>query len=130
MHFVLNFSPMIRPQTPLPTIRIVVTTDGERYTVVDISGAPDGPWIRRRILSKVADHLHEILPSRTDHHPSIKLAIAEQLYPQYSIYPSEVGAFALGGALSDRRLFALCRESGNPSGSLKFFVSPSPDQLS
>ena len=47
---------------------------------------------------------------------------------QYSIYPSEVGAYALGGALSDRRLFAHCRESGDPSGSLRFFVSTSPDR--
>jgi hypothetical protein len=60
----------------------------------------------------------------------LKLLIPEQLFPQYSIYPSEVGSYAIGGALSDRRLFALCRESGNPSGDLKFYVSESPDQLS
>ncbi|CAA7270350.1 unnamed protein product [Cyclocybe aegerita] len=82
--------------------------DGEQYRVVDVSGAPDGDWIRRRILSK--------------------LCIPEQSMSQWSIYPSEVGAYALGGALNDRRLFVHCRESGDPSGSLKLFVSTSPDR--
>lgn len=58
----------------------------------------------------------------------LKLSIPEQLHTQFSIYPSEAGALALGGALSDRRLFSHCRESGDPSGSLKFFVSTSPDR--
>ncbi|KAF8885391.1 hypothetical protein CPB84DRAFT_133662 [Gymnopilus junonius] len=97
------------PQSPLSgVVRLVVSTDGEQYRVVDVSGAPDGNWIRRRILTK--------------------LSIPEQLHTQFSIYPSEAGALALGGALSDRRLFSHCRESGDPSGSLKFFVSTSPDR--
>ncbi|KDR79317.1 hypothetical protein GALMADRAFT_243278 [Galerina marginata CBS 339.88] len=96
------------PHSPLSVVRLVVSTDGEQYRVVDVSGAPDGSWIRRRILAK--------------------LSIPEQLHGQFSIYPSEVGSLALGGALSDRRLFSHCRESGDPSGSLKFFVSTSPDR--
>ncbi|KAF8962094.1 hypothetical protein BDZ97DRAFT_1157587 [Flammula alnicola] len=96
------------PQQPLSVVRLVVSTDGEQYRVVDVSGAPDGTWIRRHIL--------------------LKLSIPEQLHGQFSIYPSEVGSYALGGALSDRRLFSHCRETGDPSGSLKFFVSTSPDR--
>ena len=56
------------------------------------------------------------------------MSVNEQTRGHFSIYPSEVGSYALGGALSDRRLHALCRESGDPSGSLKLFVSTSPDQ--
>ncbi|KAF9477204.1 hypothetical protein BDN70DRAFT_896696 [Pholiota conissans] len=95
-------------QLPLPVVRLVVSTDGEQYRVVDISGAPDGTWIRRHIL--------------------LKLSIPERLHGKFSIYPSEVGAYALGGAMSDGRLFTHCRDSGDPSGSLKFFVSTAPDQ--
>ncbi|PPQ96896.1 hypothetical protein CVT26_005883 [Gymnopilus dilepis] len=74
---------------------------------------------------------HIVIPLfRTDDYASsfMKLSIPEQLHAQFSIYPSEAGALALGGALSDRRLFSHCRESGDPSGSLKFFVSTSPDR--
>lgn len=56
------------------------------------------------------------------------MSVHEQTRGHFSIYPSEVGSYALGGALSDRRLHALCRESGDPSGSLKLFVSTSPDR--
>lgn len=97
------------PPSPLSaTVRLVVSTDGEQYTVVDVTGAPDGTWIRQRIFAK--------------------LSVREQTRGQFSIYPSEVGAYALGGALSDRRLLSLCRDSGDPSGSLKLFVSTSPDR--
>ncbi|KJA22582.1 hypothetical protein HYPSUDRAFT_654477 [Hypholoma sublateritium FD-334 SS-4] len=92
---------------PLTVVRLVVSTDGEQYRVVDVSGAPDGTWIRRHIL--------------------LKLSIPERIHARFSIYPSEVGSYALGGALNDRRLFSHCRESGDPSGSLKLFVSTSPD---
>lgn len=49
------------------------------------------------------------------------------MHARFSIYPSEVGSYALGGALSERRLFSHCRENGDPSGSLKLFVSTSSD---
>ncbi|KAF8184780.1 hypothetical protein BJ912DRAFT_494457 [Pholiota molesta] len=96
------------PPQPLSVVRLVVSTDGEQYRVVDVSGAPDGTWIRRHIL--------------------LKLSIPQRLHGYFSIYPSEVGKYALGGAMSDVRLFTHCRESGDPSGSLKFFVSTSPNQ--
>ena len=52
----INLSPPIRrPPTPLSAIiRLVVSTDGEQYTVVDVTGAPDGAWIRQRIFAKVS----------------------------------------------------------------------------
>ncbi|KAF9555402.1 hypothetical protein CPC08DRAFT_134509 [Agrocybe pediades] len=99
---------MPQSHRPLSTVRLVVSTDGEQYRVVDVSGFPDGSSIRKCIFSKLA------IPEQNQHH--------------FSIYPSEVGSLALGGALSDRRLFAYCRENGDPSGSLKFFVSTSPDR--
>ena len=42
-----------RPPSPLSVVRLVVSTDGEQYTVVDVTGAPDGAWIRQRIFAKV-----------------------------------------------------------------------------
>ena len=42
-----------RPPSPLSVVRLVVSTDGEQYTVVDVTGACDGSWIRQRIFSKV-----------------------------------------------------------------------------
>jgi len=50
-----------RPLAPLSIVRVVVTTDGEQYTVVDLSGATDGLWIRRRILTKVLCIFYGIL---------------------------------------------------------------------
>jgi len=43
----------------------------------------------------------------------------------FSIYQTEIGAFAIGSALTDDLLFALCRDHGDSKGSLKFFVSHS-----
>lgn len=55
------YSPVVcRPHQPLTVVRLVVSTDGEQYRVVDVSGAPDGTWIRRHILLKV-----RILPAQS-----------------------------------------------------------------
>lgn len=40
-------------QSPLSTIRIVASIDGQQYRVVDLTGAKDGTWIRQRIFHKV-----------------------------------------------------------------------------
>ena len=116
-----------RPQDPLPVVRIIASTDGEQYCVVDLSGAPDGKWIRRCILLKVIHHIPIIgcLVLSNSYH---QLSIPETMHGRFSIYPSEAGSLALGGALCDRKLFSHCRKTGDPSGSLKFFVSTSPDQ--
>ncbi|KAF8979226.1 hypothetical protein BDQ17DRAFT_1027363 [Cyathus striatus] len=98
----------ISHKPPLSTVRLVVSSNGEQYRVVDVTGATSGTWIREHIFSK--------------------LSIPEDYYRYYSIYPSEIGSFALGGPLSDKALYTQCRDRGDPSGSLKFFISISPDR--
>ncbi|KAF5375781.1 hypothetical protein D9757_008975 [Collybiopsis confluens] len=92
----------------LPTTRIIVTSNAEQYRVVEITGAPNGSYIRERILSK--------------------MCVPDNSYSRYSIYQSEIGAYALGGALNDASLFELCLQYGDPSGSLRFFVSTAPNR--
>lgn len=92
----------------LPSICVVASTNGEQYRVVDVSSALTGSSIRERILSK--------------------MCIPDKSQSKFSIYPSEIGSYALGGALTDTHLFELCRDHGDPTGSLKFFVSPYPDR--
>ncbi|KAJ7195991.1 hypothetical protein C8J57DRAFT_1345168 [Mycena rebaudengoi] len=93
---------------PLSTTRVIVSSNAEQYRVVEITGARNGAFIRERIFSK--------------------LSIPDDRQTNFSVYQSEVGVFAIGGALSDARLFEICRDYGDPSGSLKFFVSTSPDR--
>ncbi|KXN91585.1 hypothetical protein AN958_00378 [Leucoagaricus sp. SymC.cos] len=98
---------MNRTHTLQPIVRLVVSCNGEQYRVVDVTGAPDGSWVRERIYSK--------------------LNIPDDSQATFSIFPSEIGSYALGEPLNDRELFSLCRKHGDPSGGLKFFVSTSPD---
>jgi hypothetical protein len=104
--------------------------DGEQYTVVDVSGAPDGAWIRQRIFAKVGNISKTVKNLLNCSLLIDQLSVHEHTRAEFSIYPSEVGSYALGSALSDRRLLALCRDCGDPSGSLKLFVSTSPDRPS
>ncbi|KAJ8702494.1 mitogen-activated protein kinase kinase kinase [Pleurotus ostreatus] len=83
---------------------IVVTPDAERYYTVDISGAKDPAFIKERIFTKLS-------------------IWEEEDQKQFSIWVTEIGAYALGDALSDERLFELCRERGDSKGSLKLLVS-------
>ncbi|KAF4566445.1 hypothetical protein EYR36_011871 [Pleurotus pulmonarius] len=98
------------PHYPSPAIRIVVSCDAERYFAVDITGARDASYIRGRIFDK--------------------LNIPDDEQSHYSIFQSEIGTFGIGAALSDDMLINLCRQYGDPSGSLKFFVSPYHDKPS
>ncbi|KAF7419225.1 hypothetical protein PC9H_001812 [Pleurotus ostreatus] len=100
----------MQPHYPTPAIRIVVSCDAERYFAVDITGARDASNIRGRIFEK--------------------LNIPEDEQSHYSIFQSEIGTFGIGAALSDDMLIDLCRQYGDPSGSLKFFVSPYHDKPS
>jgi hypothetical protein len=59
---------------------------------------------------------------------NVQLSIPDDRQSYFSVYQSEVGVFAIGGALTDSRLFELCQEYGDASGSLKFFVSTAPDR--
>jgi len=92
----------------LPLTRVIVSSNAEQYRVVEITGAPNGAYIRERVYSK--------------------LCIPDERHPQYSVYQSQIGAFALSRALSDGALFELCRRYGDPAGSLVLFVSTAPDR--
>ncbi|KAG6853577.1 hypothetical protein C0991_003101 [Blastosporella zonata] len=82
---------------------IVVTADSDWYVTVDISGAPNAAFIRERIFNK--------------------LNIRDDDQSRFSVYLTEMGAYALGEPFSDERLFAYCRDKGDSKGSLKFFVA-------
>ncbi|KAJ7054228.1 hypothetical protein C8F01DRAFT_1164471 [Mycena amicta] len=92
----------------LATTRIVVSSNGEHYFVVEITGARSGASIRERMFSK--------------------LAISDDRQSNFSVYQSEVGHFGIGGSLTDSRLWEICKDRGDSSGSLKFFVSTAPDR--
>ncbi|PFH50794.1 hypothetical protein AMATHDRAFT_144238 [Amanita thiersii Skay4041] len=83
---------------------IVVTADSERYVTVDITGAKNAAFIRECIFSKLQ-------------------ICQDEEQSQYSIYKTEIGDFAIGGALTDDQLFSLCRDRGDNKGSLKFLIS-------
>ncbi|KII93880.1 hypothetical protein PLICRDRAFT_36100 [Plicaturopsis crispa FD-325 SS-3] len=84
---------------------IIVTTDSEQYQKLDIKGASDAAYIRERIFTR--------------------LRVSDEDQANFSIYRTEIGAYAQGEALSDEELFKICREEGDDKGTLKFFVSHS-----
>ncbi|GLB36061.1 putative ste ste11 protein kinase [Lyophyllum shimeji] len=86
-------------------VLIVVTTDSDWYVTVDISGAPNAAFVRECIFNK--------------------LNIQDDDQSRFAIYQTEMGAYAIGDALTDEKLFGLCRDHGDSKGSLKFFVSHS-----
>lgn len=86
-------------------VLIVVTTDSDWYVTVDISSAKSAAVIRECIFNK--------------------LNILDEDQFHFSIYQTEMGAFAIGDALTDEKLFSLCHQQGDTKGSLKFFVSHS-----
>ena len=102
----------------------MVTADSERYLTVDITGARDSAFVRERIFNKVRIVLFVLLsPHLTPH---LQLCVwDEEHQSKFSIYQTEIGAFAIGEALTGDRLFELCRERGDSKGSLKFLVSHS-----
>ncbi|KAJ7783696.1 MAP kinase [Mycena maculata] len=87
-------------------VLILVTADSERYVNVDISGAANPAFIRECVFTKL-----NIFDEEDQSH--------------FSIYRTEIGSFAIGDALSDEKLFELCRELGDEKGSLKLLVSHS-----
>ncbi|KZT30648.1 hypothetical protein NEOLEDRAFT_1053339, partial [Neolentinus lepideus HHB14362 ss-1] len=84
-------------------VNVFVTADSEHYSIVDISGGKDPAFIRERIYTQ--------------------LRISDEDQPYYSIYQTDIGAYAIGDALSDEQLFEICRSKGDSRGSVKFFVS-------
>ncbi|KAJ6575023.1 hypothetical protein B0H19DRAFT_623877 [Mycena capillaripes] len=101
--------PRIRPPSPKEPapdrLLILVTGDSERYVGVDITDAPNPAFIRECVFTKLNIH--------------------DDDQAHFSIYRTEIGSFAIGDALSDDRLFELCRERGDDKGSLKLLVSHS-----
>ncbi|KAI9512819.1 hypothetical protein F5148DRAFT_647230 [Russula earlei] len=85
--------------------RIFVTGDSDQYYTVDITGFRDAAFIKELIFSK--------------------LRIEDEEQSRYSIYRTEIGAYALGDALPDEQLYELCRDHGDAKGSLKFLVANS-----
>ncbi|KAJ7293494.1 MAP kinase [Mycena rebaudengoi] len=85
-------------------VLILVTADSERYVNVDISGATNPAFIRECVFTKL-----NIFDEEDQRH--------------FSIYRTEIGSFAIGEALSDDKLFDLCRELADDKGSLKLLVS-------
>lgn len=55
--------------------------------------------------------------------------VSDEDQSQYSIYRTKIGRFALGEALTDEQLFALCCQQGDDEGFLRFFVSHSSAQV-
>ncbi|KAJ7071114.1 MAP kinase [Mycena amicta] len=87
-------------------VLILVTGDSEHFVNVDISGAPNPAFIRERVFTKLA-------------------IFDEYDQANLSIYRTEIGSFAIGEALSDDKLFELCRELGDEKGFLKLLVCAS-----
>ncbi|TCD63316.1 hypothetical protein EIP91_005662 [Steccherinum ochraceum] len=86
-------------------VTLLVTADAETLKTVDITGARDAAFIRERIFTK--------------------LQISDEDQPRFSIYRTEIGAFAIGEALTDDQLFELYRNSGDDKGTIKLLVSHS-----
>ncbi|KAN0134825.1 hypothetical protein V8E53_007199 [Lactarius tabidus] len=85
--------------------RIFVTGDSDQYYTVDITGFRNAAFIKELIFSK--------------------LRIEDEEQTRYSIYRTEIGAYAIGDALPDEQLYELCRDNGDAKGSLKFLVANS-----
>ncbi|KAK0464912.1 MAP kinase [Desarmillaria tabescens] len=86
-------------------VSILATADSDTYVNVDISGVQSAAVIRECIFSKL--HIDDDEQSR------------------FSLYRTEIGAFAMSDALTDEKLFELCREFGDSKGTLKLLVSHS-----
>ncbi|KAF5385509.1 hypothetical protein D9757_005360 [Collybiopsis confluens] len=90
-------------------ILVLVTSDSERYVNVEITGAKTPAFIRECVFNKALQlHIYD-----------------EEDQARFSIYQTEIGAYATSEALSDERLFELCKAVGDAKGTLKLLVSHS-----
>ncbi|KAG8724514.1 hypothetical protein FRC09_017791 [Ceratobasidium sp. 395] len=92
-------------ETPGPLGRkllIVVTTDGEKYVVVDVSNANSGLAIREMIMTAVK--------------------IPDRERSRFMIFRTEIGEHIVGDALNSELLLKTCVEHGDAKGSLKLIV--------
>ncbi|QRV95691.1 Tyrosine kinase catalytic domain protein [Ceratobasidium sp. AG-Ba] len=81
---------------------IVVTTDGEKYLVVDVSNATSGLAIREKIMTAVK------IPDRDR--------------SRFLIFRTEIGEHIVGDALNSELLYKTCMEHGDAKGTLKLIV--------
>lgn len=82
---------------------IQVTEDNERFSVVDVSGLNSAAGIKERMLSKL--HRYQDEPSF------------------FTVYRTEIGqSDASGSIVGDDGLLALCLQSGDDRGNLKFLL--------
>lgn len=95
-------APIEQPEPQGRKLLIVVTTDGEKYLVVDISTAHNGLAIREKIMTAVK------IPDRERSH--------------YMIFRTEIGEHIVGDALNSELLYKTCSEQGDSKGSLKLIV--------
>ncbi|KAI0800997.1 hypothetical protein C8Q74DRAFT_459762 [Fomes fomentarius] len=97
--------PHVYRSNPMEKVIVLVTTDAENFHIVDITGALTPAFIRERIFTK--------------------LQISDEDQSKFSIYRTEINQFAIGDALTDEELFALYKDRGDSSGTLKLLVSHS-----
>lgn len=100
---------------------IQVTEDNERFSVVDISGLNSAAAIKERMMSKLREWRWSAQDGRiTDVHcPDL----FEDDPTCFALSRTEIGMSGQGGArMNDDELLALCWQSGDDKGSLKFLL--------
>ncbi|CAE6471038.1 unnamed protein product [Rhizoctonia solani] len=95
-------APVEQPPAFSRKLLIVVTTDGEKYVVVDVSRASTGLAIKEKIMTAVK--------------------IPDRERSQYLIFRTEIGEHIVGDALNSELLYKTCVEHGDSKGSLKLIV--------
>ncbi|KAF9270166.1 Pkinase-domain-containing protein [Marasmius fiardii PR-910] len=83
---------------------VLVTSDSSLYANVEITGATSAAYIREKIFTALN-------------------IFDDEDQSRFSIYRTAIGEFALGDALTDDKLFELCRTAGDSKGSLVLLVS-------
>lgn len=90
----------------LKPVIILISSDATTYQTVDITGMKDADFIKERIFTKLCISDDE---DRT----------------QFAIYLTQIMQYAIGSALTDDDLYAICRDRGDGVGTLKFFIAHS-----
>ncbi|KAG8929696.1 hypothetical protein FRC01_003918 [Tulasnella sp. 417] len=111
MEEVVNLSPAwtpvkVAPREPVDKLIITVTPDAETHFIVDITGAPDAAFIRKRMFSK--------------------LRIPDDDHENYQIYRTDLGEAALGDPVTDDQLMIYCGAWADAKGTLRFLIQHAP----
>ncbi|VDB95448.1 unnamed protein product, partial [Peniophora sp. CBMAI 1063] len=106
MQMVPSLPPPVRSvRSPDNKTIILVTSDSDHFATVQITGFTNAAFIKELIFAK--------------------LQIPDEDYARYSIYRTDIDAYATSGALSDDELYNLCVEEGDSRGSLRLLVATS-----